>query len=261
MRLLRVYGQAVWVQGEIVGKRRFGVPPGGAFDSEAAALLRALLGLETDASALEIVGSADLEVEEDGTFGLTGAPVAAVLDGEARPANAAWPVRRGQIVRLNATREGARVYVATAARPLPARRLAALPTSLVRRPIRILEGPDVVEWPCEGWTVSPASDRLGLRLAGPGVPHAIELPSRPTAVGTIQVTPSGMPILLGPDGPTIGGYPQAAVVARVDLDRLGQLPPGTEMRFETIGLEEARALWAAHQASLRRRLAELNLTL
>jgi allophanate hydrolase subunit 2 len=210
---------------------------------------------------LEIAGSADLEVLEEGTLGLVGAPVAAVLDGEERPANAAWPVRRGQIVRLNATREGARVYVATVPRALPARRLAVLPTSLERRPIRILAGPDDVELPLEGWTVSPASDRLGLRLAGSGMPHAIELPSRPTTVGTIQVTPSGMPILLGPDGPTIGGYPQAAVVARVDHDRLGQLPPGAEVRFEAIDLEEARALWAAHLAGLQRRIAELSLSL
>ena len=89
----------------------------------------------------------------------------------------------------------------------------------------------------------------------------MELPSRPTAVGTIQVTPSGMPILLGPDGPTIGGYPQAAVVARVDLDRLGQLPPGAEVRFEAVSLEEARELWQAQQTGLRRLIAELRVTL
>jgi allophanate hydrolase subunit 2 len=261
VKLRRVYGQAVWVEGATVGKRRFGVPPGGAFDAESAGLLRALLGLPSGAPVLEIAGSAELEVEEDGTLALAGAPVSASLDGEERPANAAWPVRRGDIVRLNATREGARVYVAAMARELPARRLAALPTSLDRCPIRIVAGPDAVDLPREGWTVSPASDRIGLRLTGPGVVHRVELPSRPTAPGTIQVTPSGMPILLGPDGPTIGGYPQAAVVARVDLDRLGQRPLGAEVRFEEIGLEEARVLWTAHREGLERRLAALRLTL
>lgn len=257
MKLLRVYGQAVPVGAPILGKRRFGVPPGGAFDRESYALLGTLLGAE---GALEIAGSAELEMEEDGTFALVGAPVAATLGGEARPANAAWPVRRGQVVGLQATREGARVYVAAVSQTLPSRRLALPPTSLTRRPIRVLAGPDRVVLPPTGWTVSPSSDRLGLRMTGDGVAHAVELPSRPTAVGTIQVTPSGMPIVLGPDGPTIGGYPQAAVVARVDLDRLGQLRPGAAVEFEEIGRDEARRLWAEHEADLARRLAELRLT-
>jgi allophanate hydrolase subunit 2 len=259
LKLLRVYGQATPVSPVALGKRRFGLPPGGAFDRESYALLLSLLG--ESQGGWEIAGSADFEVEAEGTFALAGAPVAVALDGERRPANAAWPVRRGQIVRLSASRVGARVYVGMAARKLAPRRLAVLPSSLTRRVIRLLRGPDLVELPLEGWTVSAASDRLGLRLAGPGVAHSVELPSRPTAGGTIQVTPSGMPILLGPDGPTIGGYPQAAVVARVDQDYLGQLPVGAEVQFRWIEMDEARGNWEYHASDLKRRLANLRLTL
>ena len=97
-------------------------------------------------------------------------------------------------------------------------------------------------------------------MTGAGVPHTIELPSRPTVVGTVQLTPSGMPIVLGPDGPTIGGYPQAAIVIDADRDRLGQLPIGAGVEFAWVSLDDARRLRREAQAALLRRLAELRLS-
>lgn len=252
LRLLRVYGQALRLGAPVFGKRRFGVPPGGAFDQESYALSLALLGLAPEEMVWEIAGSAELEVGASGTLSVVGAPTVVTVDGEPRPSNAAWIVDRGQVVRVSASRQGARVYVAASSRTLAERRLADLPSSLARRRIRLLRGPDAVEFPLEGWTVAPASDRLGLRLLGPGVPHSIELPSRPTVPGTIQITPSGMPILLGPDGPTIGGYPQGAVVVERDQSVLGQLCVGEAVGFEWIDVETARDLQSAHQTHLSR---------
>lgn len=86
------------------------------------------------------------------------------------------------------------------------------------------------------WAVSPASDRVGVRLSGPALGRrtpGAELPSEPVVTGALQVPLDGLPVLLGPDRPTTGGYPVIAVVADADLDRVAQLRPGDVMRFRT----------------------------
>ena len=94
-----------------------------------------------------------------------------------------------------------------------------------------------------GWRVAPASDRRGLRLEG----AALELdvpadgPSHGVPTGTVQVTPSGLPIVLLPDAGPTGGYPVLAVVASAALSIVGQARPGTIVRFRLVGAEEARA--------------------
>lgn len=84
------------------------------------------------------------------------------------------------------------------------------------------------------WTVSAASDRVGLRLDGPVLRRrepGRELPSEPLVRGALQVPPDGRPVLLGPDHPTSGGYPVVAVVADTFLDRLAQARPGDRLSF------------------------------
>ncbi len=83
------------------------------------------------------------------------------------------------------------------------------------------------------WTVSPTSNRIGLRLDGPELARSQdgELPSEPCVFGSIQVTSAGHPVVLGPDHPVTGGYPVIAVVADRHLDRLAQLRPGESLRF------------------------------
>ena len=83
------------------------------------------------------------------------------------------------------------------------------------------------------WTVTPTSDRIGIRLDGPELERAREgeIPSEPCVFGSIQVTSAGLPVVLGPDHPVTGGYPVIAVVADHHLDRLAQLRPGEVLRF------------------------------
>ncbi|MFJ6042481.1 5-oxoprolinase subunit B/C family protein [Brachybacterium paraconglomeratum] len=86
------------------------------------------------------------------------------------------------------------------------------------------------------WTVRPDSDRVGVRLDGPAMPvpsGAASVPSEPMLPGAVQVPPSGLPVVFGPDHPTTGGYPVIAVVTRTGLDRLAQAGPGTRLRFVT----------------------------
>ncbi len=83
------------------------------------------------------------------------------------------------------------------------------------------------------WTVSPSSNRVGVRLTGPALP-AVTSDARPSAgvvQGAVQLPPSGGPVVFGPDHPVTGGYPVVAVVVDADLDRLAQLRPGQELRF------------------------------
>ena len=85
----------------------------------------------------------------------------------------------------------------------------------------------------EDWTVSPDSDRVGLRLAGPRLDRARtdELPSEGLVPGAVQVPPDGAPVLFLVDHPVTGGYPVLAVVTTDDLPAAAQLRPGDRVRF------------------------------
>lgn len=89
-----------------------------------------------------------------------------------------------------------------------------------------------------GWVVDPVSDRIGIRLQGPALArhHDEELSSEPVIRGSIQVTSSGRPVILGPDHPVTGGYPVIGVVADAQTDRLAQVRPGDTIRFDRLSL-------------------------
>ena len=94
-------------------------------------------------------------------------------------------------------------------------------------------GETLQEFLQQEWTVTPQSNRIGLRLNG----HALtrnrdgELASEGTVRGAVQVPPEGQPVLFLSDHPVTGGYPVIAVVVHADLDKAAQLPPGTTVRF------------------------------
>jgi biotin-dependent carboxylase-like uncharacterized protein len=83
------------------------------------------------------------------------------------------------------------------------------------------------------WTVTPDSNRVGLRLAGPALERARtdELPSEGLVPGAVQVPPDGAPVLFLADHPVTGGYPVLAVVQTSDLPAAGQLRPGDRVTF------------------------------
>ncbi|EYT57821.1 urea amidolyase family protein [Microbacterium sp. UCD-TDU] len=84
------------------------------------------------------------------------------------------------------------------------------------------------------WTVTPRSDRVGIRLQGQ-VPleRALggEIPSEGAVTGAIQVPPDGQPVLFLPDHPLTGGYPIIGALTDRSLDLAGQLAPGVRLRF------------------------------
>jgi len=104
------------------------------------------------------------------------------------------------------------------------------------------------------------SARTGVRLIGPkpawarsdggeaGL-HPSNIHDNAYAIGTLDFT-GDMPILLGPDGPSLGGFVCPATVVQAELWKIGQLKPGDGVRFRLLDHAEAAALRAAQDAAI-----------
>ena len=75
--------------------------------------------------------------------------------------------------------------------------------------------------------------RSGIRLSTnhPLKDASSSLASFPVMPGAIQVPPSGLPVILGPDCGTTGGYPVAGVIIDADLHKLARLAPENEINL------------------------------
>ncbi len=97
------------------------------------------------------------------------------------------------------------------------------------------------------YALSLQSDRMGLRLSGPGVAWragAGELLSEGMPLGAVQIPPDGQPIVLMADRQTTGGYPKIGVVSSADLPLLAQCEPGSSrMRFSAVSVTAAQMRW------------------
>jgi antagonist of KipI len=131
--------------------------------------------------------------------------------------------------------------------------------------LRVVDGPQK-EWFAmprfyeQSFTVLPASNRMGIRLTGPPIARPPrELISEAVAPGAIQITNEGLPIVLGVEGQTIGGFPKIAHVIHADLDRLAQLRPGQSIRFERVDVHAAEAFAVQRRAKLKRWLSVLRI--
>ncbi|MEI7255432.1 urea carboxylase [Dickeya dadantii] len=102
------------------------------------------------------------------------------------------------------------------------------------------------------WQVHYNSSRTGIRLIGPkpqwartdggeaGM-HPSNIHDNAYAFGTVDFT-GDMPVILGPDGPSLGGFVCPATVIHADLWKLGQLKAGDSIRFMPVTLEQADEL-------------------
>ena len=96
-------------------------------------------------------------------------------------------------------------------------------------------------------------DRMGFRLEGENV-HSdiVGMLSEGICHGAIQVPADGQPIVLMNDRQTIGGYPKIGAVIPLDTSRLAQLAPGSGVRFEDIGIEQAHNIHTLARARFLR---------
>ncbi len=89
----------------------------------------------------------------------------------------------------------------------------------------------------QAWTLSPQSDRMGMRLLGEPLRAPTRQWSLGVTTGTIQVPPDGQPIVLMADRQTMGGYPVLGWVHPLDLGLLAQCPAHRTLRFERVEVE------------------------
>lgn len=267
------------------GQMHHGVPPGGALVPELLAMANRAVGNTWSAAALECLGplevcarSRALRLSVDGcpSFLLPegerfrvpapehssvsylavdgGLDVPLVLGGRGTLLVAKLGGYEGRLLR-----PGDSLPVGEA-RGSPAPVEPAFPWEDVR-PIRLTMGPDTENFDAlmaasllgSTFTVSNASDRVGMRLQGPALAHGDEgaSTSRPMVRGAIQVTLSGEPIVLGPDHPTTGGYPLIATIIRADWGRLGARRPGASVEFQAVTQDEARDAWNEYTRRFR----------
>jgi 5-oxoprolinase (ATP-hydrolysing) subunit C len=127
-------------------------------------------------------------------------------------------------------------------------------------PLRVMLGPEsglftpaslTALWR-EPWRVTPQSNRMGSRLEGPVLERkrAGDMLSSGVIPGTIQVPPSGQPIILMGDAQTTGGYPRIGVVIRADLWKLAQAPLGGMLRLVQVDAAEALQAWTLQERHL-----------
>jgi urea carboxylase len=142
---------------------------------------------------------------------------------------------------------------------------AALPALGTDWELRVIYGPhgapdfftaaDVAMIAATRWQVHYNSNRTGVRLVGPkpawaradggeaGL-HPSNIHDNPYAIGAVDFT-GDMPIILGPDGPSLGGFVCPFVVIAADRWKIGQLSPGDRLCFVPVTPDDARAADAA----------------
>jgi urea carboxylase len=110
------------------------------------------------------------------------------------------------------------------------------------------------------WEVHYNSNPTGVRLIGPkpvwarldggeaGL-HPSNIHDNAYAIGSIDFT-GDMPVILGPDGPSLGGFVCPATIAQSELWKIGQLRPGDTVRFTRLTPEEGALRLAKQDAEI-----------
>jgi len=108
---------------------------------------------------------------------------------------------------------------------------------------------DIATFFATDWEVHYNSSRTGVRLIGPkpkwarkdggeaGL-HPSNIHDNAYAIGAVDFT-GDMPVILGPDGPSLGGFVCPVTIVHAELWKMGQLKPGDTIRFHCIDVAEA----------------------
>lgn len=255
------------------GHGDLGVTTSGAADRGSAQAADAALGNSRDAAVLENIGGLTLTALVETVVVVTGAVAPVTVDGRTRDRGIPLLLRTGAQLTVGAATAGLRTYVGVRGGVVADAVLGSSSTdllsglgpapletgdtvhagtasgSVVPVPagirtdgvLRVVPGPRE-DWFAEGidaltgasWTVSGASNRVGLRLSGDSPvtrEYAGEIASEGMVAGSVQVPPNGQPVLFLRDHAVTGGYPVIATVVPEDLDAAAQLPPGATVTF------------------------------
>ncbi|HEX4339598.1 MAG TPA: urea carboxylase [Polyangiaceae bacterium] len=174
----------------------------------------------------------------------------------------------GRALRTGDVLHVAKTAAATEPRALPS---GTIPELTSEWEIGVLEGPHaapdffaesfIASFYDVKWKVHYNSARTGVRLIGPkplwvredggeaGL-HPSNLHDNAYAIGTVDFT-GDMPILLGPDGPSLGGFVCPATIVTAELWKMGQLKPGDTVRFRPWALETAERVETRVEESVK----------
>lgn len=120
---------------------------------------------------------------------------------------------------------------------------------------------DIKEFFNISWEVHFNSSRTGVRLIGPtpkwarsdggeaGL-HPSNIHDNAYAFGTIDFT-GDMPVILGPDGPSLGGFVCPATIISCELHKIGQLKTGDKIRFKPLSLENADLMVRKYEEAIQ----------
>ena len=279
-----------------------GVPPSGPMDHFSARLANVAVGNPAGMAALELtVSGPTLKFNAGALICLTGAEMAAELDGSPIAFGMPIPVSAGATLRIGAVKDaGCRAYLAVrggfdvpdylgsratftlgkfgghggralivgdvlhlgivdgdpAPREIPA---ALLPVIGHDWELGVLYGPhgapdfftedDIAAFFAATWEVHYNSNRTGVRLIGPkpkwarldggeaGL-HPSNIHDNAYAIGAVDFT-GDMPVILGPDGPSLGGFVCPVTIVQAELWKVGQLRPNDRVRFRRLTPVEA----------------------
>jgi urea carboxylase len=282
-----------------------GVPPSGPMDPFAFRLGNRILENPPGACGLELTMSGPtLKFNSETDICLTGAEMAAALDGGTMPFWRVIHVNPGQILRIGRiTGHGARSYLTVRGgfdipeylgsrstfalgrfgghggrvlrtgdvlrlaqddlrRSTQATFASVAPNYSTEWELGVLYGPhgapdfftpdDIETFFAADWKVHYNSNRTGVRLVGPkpkwaradggeaGL-HPSNIHDNAYAIGAVDFT-GDMPIVLGPDGPSLGGFVCPAVIVDAEIWKLGQLKAGDSVRFRNLTVAEAERL-------------------
>lgn len=221
-------------------QRKFGVPPGGPSDRFSAELCRAMGAT----SLWEAWGTVHFEILAIGRFCIAGPEREVAKNGREVTALGCFSVEPGDRIELS----GEQVSTVGFG-PVSGVGFRLPPIALPASPVRVLTlHPSASEFVSRRWRVSRERSRIGIRLEGHPLEGVTELPkSEPAAPGVVQAPPYGLPIVLGEEGPTVGGYLKVASV--IEADR-GTLIHATEVEFRVVGWDEAARAREARQRDL-----------
>ena len=171
-------------------------------------------------------------------------------------------LRAGDVLHL-----GAPIKLKTTVKP----RTVDIPKIPQVMELRVIYGPhgapdfftneDITEFFASEWKVHFNSSRTGVRLIGPkptwarasggeaGM-HPSNIHDNAYAFGAVDFT-GDMPVILGPDGPSLGGFVCPATVITADLWKLGQLSPGQSVRFIPVSYKAAVAAEASQTIAIQ----------
>ncbi len=202
--------------------RRFGVPPGGPMDRQS------WQPFAEERQVWELFGLATSrwKVLQDGWICHSGMPRQFIFEDQA--VTPPFKVKAGKIIDVKTVIPGQVAYITLSDNPLspvspdPVREVCTLAS---------IDELDQAELLSKPFTISIRSNRSGMRLAErvAGVPDLAQ--SEPCTPGVIQCTPSGEIIIVGPDGPTIGGYRRIGALVDTDTDKLARIGFNRGFRF------------------------------